>query len=111
MPSDESMYVPALEKAGCFLKIREPDWYGHRLLKGLAPEVNLHVFSKGCSEADRMIAFRDWLRNHKEDREKYASAKRALAEKTWKYVQNYADAKSEIVAEIFQHIDDGNGGI
>ena len=61
---DESMYVPALEKSGYVLKIREPNWYEHRMMKGFSPEVNLHVFSAGCAEADRMIAFRDWLRTH-----------------------------------------------
>lgn len=101
---DEFMYVPALEKAGYVLKIREPEWYEHRMMKKFSPEVNLHVFSKGCVEADRMIAFRNRLRTHEKDREQYASVKRNLAEKSWKYMQNYADAKSEIVAEIFQHM-------
>ncbi len=106
---DELIYVPALGKAGYVLKIREPDWYEHRVLKGAFPKVNLHVFSSGCVEADRMIAFRDWLRTHEEDRERYATAKRTLAEKTWKYMQNYADAKSEIVAKIFQRMNVDNG--
>ena len=55
----------------------------------------------------RMLRFRDWLRSHEDDREKYASVKKALAQKTWVYVQNYADAKSKVVAEIFQHMDVG----
>ena len=105
---DELKYISALEKSGYILRIREPDWYEHRMLKGLSPEVNLHVFSSGCIEAERMIAFRDWLRTHEKDRERYASAKRTLAEKTWKYMQNYADAKSEVVSEIFQHMKEDN---
>ena len=47
-----------------------------------------------------MIAFRDWLRAHDDDRELYESAKRELAAREWKYVQSYADAKSAVVAEI-----------
>lgn len=78
------------------------------MLKGVEPEVNLHVFSTGCIEADRMLAFRDWLRTHKEERELYASTKKVLAEKTWRYVQNYADAKSAVVAKIFQHMTVGS---
>lgn len=101
---DEAAYVPALEALGYALKIREADWYAHRMLKGFDPETNLHVFSVGCDEAERMLSFRDWLRIHAEDREKYAAAKRALAERTWKYMQNYADAKSEVVAEILRHM-------
>ena len=47
-----------------------------------------------------MIAFRDWLRTHDDDRELYESAKRELAAREWRHVQNYADAKSAVVAEI-----------
>ena len=103
--ADEAAYVPPLERAGYTLKIREPDWYQHRLLKGADPAVNLHVFSLGCEEADRMLRFRDWLRSHDADRDLYAAEKRRLAEQTWQYVQNYADAKSAVIAGIFRRID------
>src|SRR3954469_5036460 len=33
-PADEPAYLPALEAAGYVLRIREPDWHEHRLLKG-----------------------------------------------------------------------------
>ena len=62
--------------------------------------MNLHTFSEGCEEVDRMLAFRDWLRMHDEDREQYLNAKRELAAREWKFVQNYADAKSAVVTEI-----------
>lgn len=100
--ADAPSYVPVLEQAGYTLRIREPGWYEHRMLRGENPEVNLHVFSHGCGEAARMIAFRDWLRAHDEDREAYATAKRELADRTWKYVQHYADAKSDVVATILR---------
>ena len=38
-------------------------------------------------------------------RDKYAFCEKTLAQNTWKYVQNYADAKSQVVTEIFKHID------
>lgn len=38
-------------------------------------------------------------------RDKYASCEKTLAQNTWKYVQNYADAKSQVVTEIVKHID------
>jgi GrpB-like predicted nucleotidyltransferase (UPF0157 family) len=98
--ADESSYVPPLEKQGFVLRIREPDWFEHRLLKAPHIEGNLHVFSIGCEEIDRMVTFRDWLRTHDEDRRRYEAAKRELAARTWRHVQNYADAKSEIVQEI-----------
>ena len=43
---------------------------------------------------------RDWMRAHPEDRDLYASTKRALAAQEWKYVQNYADAKTTVIEEI-----------
>jgi GrpB-like predicted nucleotidyltransferase (UPF0157 family) len=98
--SNEPMYLPALERRGYFLRIREPDWYQHRVLKGPDTNINLHVFSTGCVEIDRMLAFREWLRTHGDDRLLYEQTKRELASHTWKHVQNYADAKTKVVQEI-----------
>jgi len=98
--ADEAAYVPALEAAGYVLKTREPDWYEHRMLKGPDTDVNLHVFSQGCTEIERMLLFRNWLRGNPEDRRLYEQTKRNLAQRSWKYMQNYADAKSDVVVEI-----------
>ena len=98
--SDEDDYAPALEAAGYVLRIREPEWYEHRLFKGPDTNINLHTFSDGCIEVDRMIAFRDRLRTHDGDRELYENAKRELATREWRHVQNYADAKSAVVHGI-----------
>jgi GrpB-like predicted nucleotidyltransferase (UPF0157 family) len=98
--SDERAYAPSLEAAGYVLRIREPDWYEHRLFKGPDTNVNVHTFSEGCEEIDRMLLFRDWLREHEDDRERYQRAKRELAAREWKYVQNYADAKTAVVREL-----------
>jgi GrpB-like predicted nucleotidyltransferase (UPF0157 family) len=98
--ADESIYVPALEDAVYKLKIREPNWYEHRMFKGPDTDVNLHIFSQGCEEIERMLLFRNWLRNNKDDRKLYEQTKRELAQKSWKYMQNYADAKSAVVADI-----------
>jgi GrpB-like predicted nucleotidyltransferase (UPF0157 family) len=97
---DESSYVPALEAAGYVLRIREPEWFQHRMLRRHDPTVNLHVFSLGCEEVERMLAFRDWLREHEDDRILYEETKRELATRRWKYAQNYADAKTSVVREI-----------
>jgi GrpB-like predicted nucleotidyltransferase (UPF0157 family) len=100
--SDEPSYVPALETAGYMLRIREPDWFEHRMFKGPDTDINLHVFSAGASEVKRMLRFRDWLRTNDIDRENYERVKRDLAQHVWKNVQNYADAKNEIVEEIME---------
>ena len=98
--ADEATYVYDLETAGYTLRIREADWFEHRLLKGPDTDINLHVFSEGTTEIDRMILFRDWLRMNSEDRELYARTKQDLARQTWKHVQHYADAKTTIVQKI-----------
>jgi GrpB-like predicted nucleotidyltransferase (UPF0157 family) len=98
--ADEPAYAPPLEAAGYVLSIREPDWFEHRVFKGPDTNVNLHVFSAGCAEIERMVGFRDWLRQNDDDRDLYECSKRELALKTWKYVQNYADAKTAVVEEI-----------
>ena len=98
--ANEASYVPALEQAGYVLHIREPDWFEHRLFRGLDTAINLHVLSSGCSEIDKMLLFRDWLRSNTADRQLYERTKRELAQRNWKYTQNYADAKTAVVEEI-----------
>jgi GrpB-like predicted nucleotidyltransferase (UPF0157 family) len=98
--TDEPAYVDDLEAAGYALRFREPEWFEHRLFKPAEGGVNLHVFSAGCSETDRMVRFRDWLRTHDSDRELYLQTKRELASRDWKYMQQYADAKTGVVDEI-----------
>lgn len=98
--ADEPAYIAPLESAGYALRIRETEWHQHRLLKGPHTSINLHVFSSGCSEIERMLRFRDWLRSNESDRQLYECTKRRLAAKTWQYTQNYADAKAEVVEEV-----------
>jgi GrpB-like predicted nucleotidyltransferase (UPF0157 family) len=98
--ADEDTYARALEAAGYVLRIREPEWHEHRMFKGPDTDINLHVFSFGCPEIDRMLMFRDWLRGNAADRDLYERTKLALARNEWKSVQQYADAKTAVVDEI-----------
>lgn len=99
-PADESAYVPDLETAGYIVAIREPEWYEHRVLKGTEINLDLHVFARGCEEVERMLRLRDRLRADAGARARYAAVKKALAERDWDRVQDYADAKSEVVEEL-----------
>jgi GrpB-like predicted nucleotidyltransferase (UPF0157 family) len=98
--SDEAGYLPDLEAAGYVLQFREPDWYEHRFLRDHDPDVQVHVFTDGSSEVERMLLFRDRLRSRPEERELYERTKRELAARRWAYIQDYADAKSSVVEEI-----------
>jgi GrpB-like predicted nucleotidyltransferase (UPF0157 family) len=99
-PADEGAYVAALEAAGFLLHVREPDWHHHRLLRAENPHVNLHVFAVGSPEAERMLLFRDRLRVNQDERALYEQTKRRLAAEAWRRVQDYADAKSEVVEGV-----------
>lgn len=96
-PADERAYVPDLEAAGYVLRVREP---GHRMLRTPARDVHLHVCAPGSDWEARHVIFRDWLRVHADDRQRYEDVKRELAGRDWDDMNDYADAKTDIVAEI-----------
>jgi GrpB-like predicted nucleotidyltransferase (UPF0157 family) len=77
--ADERAYVPAMESAGYLLHIREPEWHQHRLFKGPDTNINLHVYSFGCPEIDKMLMFRDWLRSNDADRRSFARCDTAVS--------------------------------
>ena len=108
--ADEVSYGPALESQGYALRIREPDWYEHRCFKLSRFDGNLHIFSAGCPEIDRMLLFRDWVRREEDDRLRYERTKRQLAAKKGKFTQDYADAKSEIVEKILNRASEAPKG-
>src|SRR4051812_12425358 len=104
--ADERCYLPQLQGAGYVLRIREPEWFEHRLFKGPDTAINLHVFSAGAAEVQRMLLFRDRLRTDDAARNRYECVKRELAVRTWRHVQDYADAKTAVVDQI---LDDAAG--
>ena len=105
--SDESAYVPPLEAAGFVLTIREPRWHQHRLMVATLPRANLHVWSPDSPEAIRHLMFRDWLRDHPDDRRRYAATKRAAADAAnadGETVMEYNLRKQPVVRDILDHI-------
>ncbi|QUN11819.1 GrpB family protein [Clostridium sp. C1] len=96
----EEDYVDDLVAHGYILRIKEPDFENHHMFLGPDTDIHLHVFSQDSKEIEKYLLFRNYLRNHQEAKEFYANTKKALAKKKWKYVQNYADAKSDVVQQI-----------
>ncbi|MBM0234012.1 GrpB family protein [Micromonospora sp. STR1_7] len=101
---DESGYLPALERLGYRLVLREPWWHGHRMLLSPAEDVNLHVWPRGAPEPVRHRLFRDWLRSHPDDRERYATTKRRLARDTAHRPRDYSLAKNDVIDAIYARI-------
>ncbi|WP_222593386.1 GrpB family protein [Aeromicrobium flavum] len=95
----ESSYVPALEGEGLVLAVREPWWQGHRMFRHAGPRANVHVFGPDAAEPERMRIFRDWLRTHPDDRERYAVAKRAAAAGGG-HMLEYNARKQQVLREI-----------
>ena len=103
-PGRERDYVPALETIGFRLIIREPWWYGHRMLAAGEPPCNLHVFGFDSPELIRHRIFRDWLRGNPVDRDRYAAAKRqaaAEANAAGEHVMQYNLRKEHVIREIY----------
>jgi GrpB-like predicted nucleotidyltransferase (UPF0157 family) len=100
----EATYVPALEASGFQLVIREPWWYGHRLLRHSEPACNLHVWSPDCPETARHLIFRDWLRANPDEREIYLRAKHAASDQTTAAggdVEAYNAHKQAVIRQIY----------
>jgi len=87
-------------EAGYLLRVREPDWHEHRMFRTPELDVHVHLFSEGCAETRRQLAFRDRLRRNAEERSMYESLKRRLAKEDWPDMNAYARAKSEVVELI-----------
>ena len=100
-PADEASYVPDLEDVGYVLNVREPDWHEHRLFKRPnGTNLHLHVHPPSSPEIRRNLAFRDHLRTDAADRDLYEQTKQELAGRHWRYMQDYADAKGEVIEQI-----------
>jgi GrpB-like predicted nucleotidyltransferase (UPF0157 family) len=96
----EASYLSALVEAGYVLRVREPDWHQHRMFRTPERDVHVHIFSAGCAEIGRLLAFRDRLRGSAEDRLLYESVKRKLAKGDWPDMNDYARAKGDVVEQI-----------
>jgi N-methylhydantoinase B/oxoprolinase/acetone carboxylase alpha subunit/GrpB-like predicted nucleotidyltransferase (UPF0157 family) len=96
-PDDDATFVLPLTAAGYVLRVIEPD---HRLFRTPPRDVHVHVWRAESDEVHDLLLFRDWLRENADDRARYEAVKRELASRAWEHSGDYADAKSDVVAEI-----------
>lgn len=100
----EDDYLSSLLAAGYTLRVREP---GHRMVRTVELDVHIHILQAGHANAGAYVDFRDHLRTHVADRELYEKTKVELVKQDWLDMNAYADAKTEVIAEIrarAQHI-------
>lgn len=102
--ADEDAWLPDLVRAGFVLRVREPEWEEHRMVRFEAPLSNVHVFSPGAREPRRHLMFRDWLRAHPEDRDRYSEVKRELAAVGFSEAMAYNNAKAGFVYDLYERI-------
>ncbi len=94
---DEPAIAPALESAGYHLRVREP---AHLMFRTSERDVHVHIWSDSDPEVTRHLAFRDQLRRSQDDRDAYVRLKRELAGREWDSMDEYADAKGDLITAI-----------
>ncbi len=93
----EEDYLDALLAAGYELRVREP---GHRLVRTPARDVHVHVYERGDPAVDDYLLLRDHLRSDADDRARYESTKRTLLSRRWDDMNDYADAKTDVIGVL-----------
>lgn len=65
---------------------------------------HLYVCPQNSQELKRHIAFRDYLRTHDEDRDKYSEIKLQASKKYPTDIDSYIETKSPLINEIYKKI-------
>lgn len=99
-PADEDAYLPALQAAGYELRVREPNFDEHRMLRTSEHDVHVHVFAEWSVEVARYLSLRDHLRSDASARQRYESRKRELAGRRWPTMDHYAVAKTGVIEAL-----------
>lgn len=93
----EEHHLDPLLAAGYELRVREP---GHRLVRTPARDVHVHLLERGDPAVDDYLLLRDHLRTDIDDRALYERTKRTLLSQRWDDMNDYADAKTDVIISI-----------
>lgn len=88
----------SLETAAYSLRVRED---GHLMFRTPDRGVHVHIWTSSY-DVDRHVLFRDHLRTNRADRQLYERVKVQLARREWADTNDYAAAKSPVIAEILR---------
>lgn len=78
-------------------------WFAKRRTAGA--ETNVHIRTTGEFSQQAALLFRDYLRAEPSARRRYERVKRELAERDWDCIDDYADAKGDIVWQLLREAD------
>lgn len=93
----EDNYLDALLAAEYELRVREPR---HRLVRTPARDVHVHIFQRDDPAVEEYLLLRDHLRFDADDRALYESTKRTLLSMQWDDMNDYAEAKTDVILAI-----------
>jgi len=93
----EKDYLDALLSIGYVLRVREPE---HRLVRTPERDVHVHIYERGTPAVSEYLRLRDRLRTDPADRDLYENTKRELMSQSWSDMNEYAAAKTEVIAAI-----------
>jgi GrpB-like predicted nucleotidyltransferase (UPF0157 family) len=102
----EEHYLDRLVDAGYELRVREP---GHRMVRTPARDVHVHIVEVGNEAVTEYLLLRDHLRTDPRDRALYERTKRALVEQDWADMNDYAEAKTDVITDIVQRARQADG--
>ena len=94
---DEGAFVQPLEGEGFVLRVRELE---HRMFRTPARDVHVHLYEPDHEAVSAYLDLRDWLRVDADDRALYERTKRRLATRAWTDMNEYADAKTDVILAI-----------
>lgn len=104
--SDVDAAIEALTSRGGYVYIGEmgiPD--RHALRKpGALPTRNLYVSVNGCQSIRNQLGLRDICRRDPDIREAYGKKKIELSQLQWETVDEYCEAKNDIIAWILEKV-------
>lgn len=63
---------------------------------------HLYVCNKNNEELHRHITFRDYLRQHEEDKNRYSSIKKEMALKYPEDIDSYIEGKQDVILDIYK---------
>lgn len=101
-------FLPVLEKMGYSFWDKNPKKDRMFFVKGLPPNgprtFHVHIMEASGDELPKRILFREYMRTHPEEADKYEALKKELSEKYKQDREAYTEAKSDFISNVIKRI-------